>query len=121
MNRKPSDMNLDQWLDQALADYVRCEPPPDLETLTVANLRNRPARRTWWLSWHRAALVSAAALAAVLFMVVLLGRREMPVAPDLPGRNDQELLLGVDRMLNKEVPSALEPALVLTKEIVRKK
>jgi len=121
MIRKPSDRNLDQWLDQALEDYSRCEPPPGLETRTVAHLRSRPARRTWRQSWRRAALVSAAALAAVLLMVVALGRREMPVAPGFPGMNDQELLLGVDRMLNKEVPSALEPALVLTKEIVRKK
>ena len=119
MNRKLTEGNPDQWLDRALAEYGNAEPRPGLETRTIANLRSRLARRPWWRTWYHAAWISAATVAVVLFMVVALAKHEKPPVPERMKGSDQELLIGVDRLLNKEVPSALEPALVLTKEMAK--
>jgi hypothetical protein len=66
------------------------------------------------------ALVSDA-LAATGLAVRSCGHNPRLCYCDFSQGNDHELLLGIDRLLDKEVPSALEPALVLTKEIVKKK
>ncbi|MBZ5495270.1 MAG: hypothetical protein LAP85_02620 [Acidobacteriia bacterium] len=120
MDRKPLNENLDEWLDRALADYGRAEPRAGIETRAVENLRGRLQRRPWRARWQLPVWLSAAAVTIVVFIVMLFVKPEKPPAPDPAKGNDQELLLGVDRLLNKEVPSALEPALVLTKEMVKK-
>jgi len=120
MKPEPLDKKLDDWLDQALAEYGRAEPPPGLETRTLKSLTRQVVPQAWWQRWPRTVWVSAAAVTIVLFLAVFLVRRENPVAPVPAMVNDQELLLGVDRLLNKEVPSALEPALLLTKEISKR-
>lgn len=120
MDPRPLNNKLDEWLDQALSEYGRAEPRPGIEARAVENLRGRLQRRPWWDRWQRPVWLSAVAVTIVVFIVVLFVKREQPYPPDLIRGNDQELLLGVDRLLNKEVPSALEPALVLTKEIVKK-
>jgi hypothetical protein len=119
MNREPLDKKLDDWLDQALTEYGRAEPRPGLEARTLAGVRSRLTRRPWWQWWPHAVWVSTAAVTIVLFMIVILIKRDKPPEPLLTDRKDHELLLGVDRLLNKEVPSALEPALVLTKEMAK--
>jgi len=120
MDREPMDKKLEEWLDQALAEYGRAEPPPGIEARAVANLRGRMQRRSWWARWPRPVWMSAALITIVVFIVVLFIKPEKPSGPDLASGTDQELLLGIDRLLDKEVPAALEPALVLTKEIVKK-
>ena len=120
MDRESTDQELDVWLDEALAEYGRAEPGPGIEARAVEGLRARLQRRPWWARWQRPVWVSAAAVTIVVLMVVLMIRPEKPPAPDPVKANDRELLLGVDRLLNKEVPSALEPALVITKEMVKK-
>jgi hypothetical protein len=120
MNRDPRNRELDDWLDQALAEYGSAEPRPGIEARTVAILRDRMRRRSWWQWWSRMVWVPAAALTFVLLLLVLLVNREPRPVSELTQRNDQELLIGVDSLLKKEVPSALEPALVLTKEMAKK-
>lgn len=120
MNRDPLDKKLDDWLDQALGEYGKTEPRPGIEARTVAALRGRLMHHSWWRRWQRTVWVSAATVTIMVFMVVLMVKRGKPPAPDLAKGSDQELLLGVDRLLNKEVPVALEPALVLTNEMVKK-
>ena len=114
------DNKLDEWLDETLAEYGRADPRPGFEARTVAGLRHRIERRHWWSYSQRPIWLSAVAVTIAIFVVLLFVKREKPYPPDLTKGNDQELLLGVDRLLNKEVPAALEPALVLTKEIVKK-
>jgi hypothetical protein len=63
--------------------------------------------------------VSAGAITVVLFLIVLPPQGKKPAPAGQFGGNDQELLLGIDGLLNREIPSALEPALVLTQEITR--
>ncbi len=65
--------------------------------------------------YNRMAWVSAAAL--VLLALALFTPRGEPVAPDIPAGQDQELLIGVERSLDRNVPQALEPGLLLTQEI----
>ena len=120
MDHKQSDKKLNDWLDQALAEYGRAEPRPGIEARIVANLRSRGQLQPWWSRRLRPVWLSAVAVTILVFIVVLYIGPERPPAPDLGKGNDQELLLGVDRLLDKEVPSALEPALVLTKEMVKK-
>jgi len=55
-----------------------------------------------------------------LVAVMLFKTPDKPPAPGPATASDQELLLGVDRLLQKRVPAALEPALVLTREMVKK-
>jgi len=120
MNQKPLDEKLSEWLDQALVEYGRAEPRPGIEVRTMEHLRGRLSQSAWRRGWQRTAWLSAAAFALVLIMTVLLGRSDKPPAPDQAGRSDQELLIGVERLLNQEVPVALEPALMLTQAMVKK-
>jgi len=120
MDRKPLDKELDEWLDAALAHWGRVEARPGLEERTVACLQDRVSRRAWLPRGARPLWVSAAAITIVVFMVVIFARQEKPANPVVPQISDHELLLGVDRLLSKEVPAAFEPGLVLTREIARK-
>ncbi len=121
MNPERIDKKLDDWLDAALAEYGRAAPPPGIEARAVDNLRSRMTRQPWWLRWQRAAWVAAAAFAVVVLMIALFVKRERPNPPDVAKHSDQELLLGVDGLLDREVPAALAPALVLTQEMVKGK
>ncbi len=120
MKPESLDKKLDDWLDRALTEYGRAEPRPGLESRTIRALASRMAHRPWWRRWPRMAWISAAAATIVLALVVFLPRREKPAPPAVSNGNDRELLLGVDRLLKREVPSALEPALLLTKEITKR-
>jgi hypothetical protein len=121
MEHRPSKHDLDDWLDKALAEYGRAEPRPGIESRALAGLCSRLQRRSCRTRWLRPVWLSAVAVTILVFVIVIFHRPERPPAPELMQRNDHELLLGIDRLLDKEVPSALEPALVLTKEIVKKK
>lgn len=120
MDRESVDNRLDDWLDQALGEFGSVEPRPGLEARTVLNLRNRMARRSRFRAWQRTVWMSAAAVTIVVFLAVFFTKREKALTPDLMQGNDHELLLGVDRLLNHEIPPALEPALLLTKEMDKK-
>lgn len=120
MDREPMDRKLDEWLDRALGAYGRTEPRPGLEDRVVEQLRGRLQRPHWWTGWRQPVWLSACAVTVAVLLVVFLLRPARPPAPEVKKSSDQELLLGVDRLLNQEVPSALAPALVLTKEMVRK-
>lgn len=120
MKSESSNRKLDDWLDQALAEYGRAEPPPGMETRVNRRLASHLAPSPWRRLWPRTIWISAAAAAVVLLLALFLVRREPPARPAPALASDQELLLGVDRLLNKEVPSALEPALLLTKEISKR-
>ncbi len=65
--------------------------------------------------YNRMAWVSAAVL--VLLAIALFTPRGEPVVPDIPAGQDQELLIGVERSLDRNIPEALEPGLLLTQEI----
>ncbi len=120
MDRESVDKKLDDWLDQALGEFGGAEPGPGLEARTVMNLRNRIARRSRFRAWQRTVWMSAAAVTIVVFLAVFFTKRENVFTPDLTQGNDHELLLGVDRLLDHEIPPALEPALLLTKEMDKK-
>ena len=70
----------------------------------------RPGR-----GYNRMAWVSAAVL--VLLAIVLFTPRGEPIVSDIPAGQDQELLIGIERSLDREIPQALEPGLLLTQEI----
>jgi hypothetical protein len=120
MDREQLDDKWDDWLDQALAEYGKNEPRPGIEARVLAGLHGRLNCRPWWGRRWGPAWMPAAVATILLFVVMLFITPEKPPAPDLAAASDQELLRGVDRLLNKEVPAALEPALVLTKEMVKK-
>jgi hypothetical protein len=52
-------------------------------------------------------------------MTMLFSERPKPPMPDFAAGYDQDLLVGVGRMLNQNVPAALEPAALITKEIAK--
>ena len=120
MDRKRLDNKLDDWLDEALADYGKNEPRSGMESRVLAGLNSRLKHRPWWARRWRPLWMPAAVVVAFFCVVMLFITPQKPPAPAVSTGNDQELLRGVDRLLNKEVPSALEPALVLTNEIVKK-
>jgi len=66
-------------------------------------------------SFGRLAWVSAAVL--VLLTLALFAPRGEPVVPDIAAGQDQELLVEIERSLDRELPQALEPGLVLTREL----
>jgi len=120
MDRERSDNKLDDWLDQAMAEYAKVEPEPGIEARVLARLHSRVRTRFWWRRGLRPIWISAAAAAFLLVAVMLFKTPDKPPAPGPATASDQELLLGVDRLLQKRVPAALEPALVLTREMVKK-
>ncbi len=120
MNRKHLDDKLDNWLDGALAEYGKNEPRPGMESRVLAGLSSRLKCCPWWARRWRPFWMPAAVVAAFFCVVILFLTPQKPPPPAVSTGNDQELLRGVDRLLNQEVPSALAPALVLTNEIVRK-
>jgi hypothetical protein len=64
--------------------------------------------------------VLAWGMAAIIVLVVIGLRLEVPQAlpaPDIAGGYDQELLDDVDRLLHAAMPSALEPAMILVRDI----
>ncbi len=74
-------------------------------------LQEAPRRRRYGsLAW-----VSAAAL--VLLTLVVFAPHSEPVVPDIAAGQDQDLLVGIERSLDRNLPQALEPGLVLTQEM----
>ncbi len=66
MDREQLDKRLDEWLDQAAADFGRAKARPGLEARTVARLHSRLRPRPWWRRWQ---IVTAAAGAAFIFLM----------------------------------------------------
>jgi len=121
MDHDLREKKLDEWLDSALAEYGRAEPRSGIEARILEHVRSRLARKAWRLHWRHAIWASVGALAVLLFLIVISPKNERPYEPGLVKESDQELLLGIDGLLNREVPAALEPALVLTQEIAKSK
>jgi hypothetical protein len=76
--------------------------------------RLRSARR---IRGYRPICVLAATAVLVVLGVVVLTKRSQPPMPDFAAGHDQELLVEIERSLNRELPQALQPALVLTQEL----
>lgn len=121
MDHERLDRKLEAWLDAALKEHGSAEPRPGIEARVLQNLRSRAERRASWIHRQGVLWLTAATAAIALLVLIVFIRHEKPRAPDLAQSSDQELLLGVDRLLDQKVPAALEPALVLTQEIVRSK
>jgi hypothetical protein len=86
------------WERQRLAIRDRLSPTPRI-----------PGHRSIW-AWASAAVV-------VVLGIMLFPTRAQPPAPDIAAGHDQDLLLAVERSLNRDVPKALAPALLLTEEL----
>jgi hypothetical protein len=119
MALEPWDRKIDEWLDTALSEYGRAEPRAGMEARIVEKLRGRMTRRRWWTVWRPVVWIPATVALALIVMTVLFSERPKPPMPDFAAGYDQELLLGVGRMINQNVPAALEPAALLTKEITK--
>jgi len=87
------------WENQRLAVRSRLE-------------RRDPAKVTWRRSWAWA----SATVLLVMGLTLLLDRRE-PLRPDFAAGDDQQLLLDVERALDRDVPASLEPAALLPEEM----
>jgi len=59
----------------------------------------------------------ATALVLVVLGIMVLVERQQPVKPDFAAGYDQQLLLDIDRTLDRDVPAALEPGSLLPEEI----
>ncbi|HYK92176.1 MAG TPA: hypothetical protein VE398_25665 [Acidobacteriota bacterium] len=70
--------------------------------------RSRDLETTW---------IWASATAFVILVLTLLVPRGETEVPDIAAGQDQELLVAIERSLNREVPKALEPASILTEEL----
>jgi hypothetical protein len=79
----------------------------------VARVRDAPARPAW-----KTGLAWACAVLAVLVGASLLTEKPRAMnGPDFAAGYDQDLLIEVEEALERELPVALEPALVLTGEM----
>jgi hypothetical protein len=119
MDREPWDRQIDEWLDTALSEYGRAEPRAGLEARIVEKLRSRPSRRARWPFWRPAVWIPVAVALVLIVMTMLFSERPKPPMPDFAAGYDQDLLVGVGRMINQNVPAALEPAALITKEITK--
>ncbi|MGD0309053.1 MAG: hypothetical protein ABSC02_07165 [Acidobacteriota bacterium] len=119
MVREPWDRKIDEWLDTALSEYGRAEPRAGMEARIVERLRSRPIRRSWWRVWRPTVWIPAAVALVLIVMTMLFSERPKLPMPDFAAGYDQDLLVGVSRMINQNVPAALEPAALITKEITK--
>ncbi len=122
MDREQLDKRLEEWLDQAAADFGKARTRPGLEARIVAGLRIRLKPRPRWRSWQ--ALTAAAAvlvLSVSLFLAQFLDRggqtvgvrdqpadagRQVPGAPVGRPAEDQQpgQTASAPRSLNEVVP-----------------
>lgn len=79
----------------------------------MAHLQATP-RRQVAMAW------AAAAIVTVVLLTVFADRPRAVPPPDFAAGYDQELLLDVDRAVSREAPRALDPGMVLVREIERK-
>ena len=119
MVREPWDRKIDEWLDTALSEYGGAEPRAGMEARIVEELRSRPYRRSWWRVWRPTVWIPAAVALLVIVMTMVFREPPQPPKPDFAAGYDQDLLVGVGRMINQNVPAALEPAALITKEITK--
>ncbi len=119
MDRELSDKRLDEWLDDALEDYGRAEPRQGIELRVQTRLKSRVARRAWRLRRQPVAWIAAAVTVVVIATAVRLGEHEKAPMPDFSAGYDEELLNGVGRMVHQNVPAALAPGTLLSKEITK--
>jgi hypothetical protein len=121
MDRERKEKELEEWLDSALAEYGKAEPRAGMESRVIAHLRSHAGQESRSFNWRHAFWVYAGVITVLLFLIVLppRGQRDHPTE-EVTG-SDHELLLGIDGLLDREVPAALQPALVLTKEIAKNK
>ncbi len=110
-----------ELLDSALNDFResarRAAARPDYgwDRQRLAILDSlRSARRS---RGHGNLWLWASATVLVISVLTLFVPRGEPMVPDIAAGQDQELLTAVERSLNREVPRALEPALILTEEL----
>jgi hypothetical protein len=67
---------------------------------------------------YRAIWIWATAATLVIVLVLILNpNHSQSIVPDFAAGHDQELLVGVERSLNRELPQALQPAVILTQEL----
>jgi hypothetical protein len=103
---------LDDFRRETLAAAQR--PDGFWNTQHAAIMERTRSRQPVWrigLSW-------ALATALVLFgFGLFLFRVPAQPIPDYAGGYDQDLLIDVEQALHREIPSALEPALLLSEEI----
>ncbi len=121
MDRDELDKRLDDWIDSALEEYGRADPRPGIEMRIWARLKCRVARRCRWLRRRSAAWIAVAVTIVLVAVAVRFGEREKAPMPDFSAGYDEELLVGVGRMVNQNVPAALEPGTVLSQEIAGEK
>jgi len=67
---------------------------------------------------YRAVWIWATAAALVIVLVLIFNpNHSKSIVPDFAAGHDQELLVDVERSLNRELPRALQPAVILTQEL----
>jgi len=77
--------------------------------------RLKPSRAT---RRHRAIWIWATAAALVVVLALILNpNHTQSVVPDFAAGHDQELLVEIERSLNRELPQALQPVSILTQEL----
>ncbi len=97
-SRVTSERNETFWEDQRRSVHARL-------------IAKQPVRQ-WRFVW-----VWATAAAVVALGVGLFEQRQEPIRPDFAAGYDQQLLLDIDRALDRHLPTALEPAAILPSEI----
>jgi hypothetical protein len=109
-------------LESALADFrelsrTAAERPEyfwDRQRLAIHG-RLKPSHAT---RRYRAIWIWATAAALVVVLVLILNpNHTQSVVPDFAAGHDQELLVGIERSLNRELPQALQPVSILTQEL----
>ncbi len=101
LSRDTTDLPEFFWERQRLAIQSRLK--------TSQGIHNYRSAWTW----------AAATTLVLLVLLVLSPNSTQSVVPDIVAGDDQELLIGIERSLNRELPEALQPASLLTQEIVK--
>jgi hypothetical protein len=86
------------WERQRLAVRARLRPA-----------RPSPGLRTVWT------LASATTL--LVLALIFVPKHNQPVRADFAAGDDQELLVGIERLLNRDAPQALQPVLIITEQL----
>ncbi len=90
---------------------------PDAFWETQRSAVSAALRKSRTTAWRRPALVWVPVAAVVMLCLFLFVENGKAPTPDFAAGSDQDLLIDVQRAVDREYPSAFDPASLITQEI----
>ena len=115
-DRSPKDIALLKTIRTAI--HAQAARPDEYWQRQRSAIQSRIMKRAP-LCWRRPQWISLAAATVLVILVILVARHAERPPAKVVTISEHDLLINIDRALDKRVPTVLEPALLLTEEMVK--